>query len=389
MDFIDDVRTRSRRFQARLEHLDTEEATKTSLVMPFIQMLGYSIFDPTEVVPEFTADFGNKKGEKVDYALMRNGKPVVLIEVKKHGTILRVEQESQLFRYFSATAARFGILTDGIAYRFYSDLDEPREMDKRPFFEFNMLEFTDLQVGQLKQFHKDSFDPAETVEVARELKYTNEIKRTLSEEMRNPCDDFVRFILTRIEYPGLKTKQLIKQFSPLVQQAFAEFVKDLIDARLKSALDRGNEQAEEPAVEETITDEHPAVEYPLHLLLDSKGIQARARYDDARSFVVLAGSQAVKDEFSSIPKRLADIRKALIDDGFLVGSWCWQWARPICRLHTRNQILQQPGPYARWASQTRHSGNSPSFARGNQLRITSGRLPGGVGVPSALGQRGL
>jgi hypothetical protein len=318
MDFIDDVRTRSRRFEARLEHLDTEEATKTSLVMPFIQMLGYSIFDPTEVVPEYTADFGNKKGEKVDYALMQNGKPVVLIEAKKHGSSLRVEQESQLFRYFSATAARFGILTDGIVYRFYSDLDEPREMDKRPFFEFNMLEFTDLQVEQLKQFHKDSFDPAETVEAARELKYTNEIKRTLSEEMRNPCDDFVRFILNRIEYPGLKTKQLIKQFTPLVQGAFAQFVKDLIDARLKSALDRGNEQAEEPAVEETTTDERPAVEYPLHLLLDSKGIQARARYDDARSFVVLAGSQAVKDEVYSIPKSLADMRKALIDDGFLV-----------------------------------------------------------------------
>ena len=318
MDFIDDVRTRSRRFEARLEHLDTEEATKTSLVMPFIQMLGYSIFDPTEVVPEYTADFGNKKGEKVDYALMQNGKPVVLIEAKKHGSSLRVEQESQLFRYFSATAARFGILTDGIVYRFYSDLDEPREMDKRPFFEFNMLEFTDLQVEQLKQFHKDNFDPAETVEAARELKYTNEIKRTLSEEMRNPCDDFVRFILNRIEYPGLKTKQLIKQFTPLVQQAFAQFVKDLIDARLKSALDRGNEPTEEPAVEETTTDERPAVEYPLHLLLDSKGIQARARYDDARSFLVLAGSQAVKDEVSSIPSSLADMRKALIDDGFLV-----------------------------------------------------------------------
>ena len=191
MDFIDDVRTRSRRFQARIEHLDTEEATKTALIMPFIQMLGYSIFDPTEVVPEFTADFGSKRGEKVDYALMQNGDPVVLIEAKKHGSNLRVEQESQLFRYFSATTARFGILTDGIAYRFYSDLDEPREMDKRPFFEFNMLDFTDVQVEQLKQFHKDSFDPTETVEAARELKYTNEIIRTLSEEMKNPTDDFV------------------------------------------------------------------------------------------------------------------------------------------------------------------------------------------------------
>ena len=319
MDFIDDVRTRSRKFASRVDHLNTEEATKTSLVMPFIQMLGYNIFDPTEVVPEFTADFGSKKGEKADYALVLDAKPVVLIEAKKHGTSLRVEQESQLFRYFSATAARFGILTDGIIYRFYSDLDEPGKMDQRPFFEFNMLGFTDLQVGQLKQFHKDSFDPTEMVETARELKYTNEVKRALAEEMRDPSDDFVRFILNRIEYPGQKTKQLVKQFTPLAQQAFTQLVKDLIDARLKSALDRGNELADEPAVEETTTDERPAdVEYPLHLVVDSKGVQARARYDDKSSFVVLAGAQAVKDEGPTLPKRYRAMRKALIDDGILV-----------------------------------------------------------------------
>ena len=319
MDFIDDVRTRARRFQSRLEHLNTEEATKTSLVMPFIQMLGYNIFDPTEVVPEFTADFGNKKGEKVDYALVLDGAPVVLVEAKRYGASLKVEQESQLFRYFSAASARFGILTDGIVYRFYSDLDDSGKMDQRPFFEFNMLDFTDLHVGQLKQFHRDSFDPMETVEAARELKYTNEIKRALAEEMRSSSDEFVRFILARIEYPGLKTKKLIEQFTPLTQQAFSEFVKDLIDGRLKSALDRGNEITDEPVVEKTTTDEQPAdVGYPIHLFLDTKGIQARARYDDARTFVVLAGSQAAKEVSPSIPERYAAMRKALMDDGILI-----------------------------------------------------------------------
>lgn len=320
MDFIDDVRTRSSRFQSRLEHLNTEEATKAALVMPFIQMLGYNVFDPTEVVPEYTADFGNRKGEKVDYALVLDGEPVVLIEAKKYGANLRVEQESQLFRYFSATSsARFGILTDGIVYRFYSDLEDSVNMDKRPFFEFNMLEFTDLQVSQLKQFHKDNFDPTETVETARNLKYTNEIKRALTEEMRKPCRDFVGLIMTRIEYPGTKTTQRIEQFTPLVQQAFAQFVKDLIDARLKSALERGNELADEPAEEEADTDEAlDDVEYPLHLLLNSKGVQARARFDGERNFVVLSGSQAVKEELPSIPEQYATLRKALMDEGVLV-----------------------------------------------------------------------
>ncbi len=319
MDFIDDVRTRSRRFQGRLEHLETEEATKTALVMPFIQMLGYSIFDPTEVVPEFTADFGSRKGEKVDYALMRNGEPIILIEAKKYGANLKVEEEAQLFRYFSATSAQFGILTDGIIYRFYSDLDESKKMDERSFFEFNMLDFTEVQVEQLKQFHKDNFDPTETVEAARELKYTNDMKRALSREMKNPSEEFVRFVLNRIEYPGLKNKQRIEQFRPLVKQAFTHFVNDLIDARLKSALERGSE----PAAEEPIVAEPPAenltnVEYPLYLFLESKGIKAKARQDNENSFVVLAGSQAAKDEAPSIPRSHAENRQARIREGSLM-----------------------------------------------------------------------
>ncbi len=318
MDFIDEVRTRSVRFARRLQHLGTEEATKNSLVMPFLELLGYSVFDPEEVVPEFTADFGNKKGEKVDYALFQHGQPIILIEVKKYGTILKVEQESQLFRYFSATNARFGILTDGIVYRFFSDLDETREMDKKPFFEFDMLNFTDTQVDQLKQFHKENFDLAETIESARELKYTNEIKRVLAEEMKEPCDGFVRFVLNRINYPGLRTKNRIGQFTPLVQQAFAQFVKDLIDARLKTALENGSEQPLKASVEYMHT---APVEVPvqrLHLFLKNRaGVQAQAHQDD-EGFVLLAGSQVAKEEVASIPPSLSEFRRKMLSDGLLI-----------------------------------------------------------------------
>ena len=136
--------------------------------------------------------------------------------------------------------------------------------------------------------------------------------------MKAPCDDFVRFILTRIEYPGVKTKQKIEQFTPLVQQAFTQFVKDLIDARLKSALERDNEPTEEASVEETTTEHRVDVEYPLHLFLDSKSMQASARYEDSSSFVVLAGSQAVKEESPHLPERYADLRAVLIGNGVLV-----------------------------------------------------------------------
>ena len=245
MDFIDEVRTRSGRFSKRIEHLETEEATKSSLVLPFLQMLGYEIFDPTEVVPEYTADVGTKKGEKVDYVLMQGGKPAVLIECKRYGSNLGDPEISQLLRYFTVTEARFGILTDGITYRFFSDLDQPNVMDPRPFFEFNMLEFTEAQVEELKRFTKASFDLEEIVDAAWELRYTNEIKRILAEELTSPSEEFVRFIVSRV-YEGRATQTIRRQFEALAKSAFAQFINDRISVRLKSALEReeGQPQSE-------------------------------------------------------------------------------------------------------------------------------------------------
>ena len=243
MDFIDEVRTRSGRFAKRTEHLDTEEATKSALVLPFIQMLGYEIFDPTEVVPEFTADVGLKKGEKVDYALMQDGRPAVLIECKRFGSNLDDADMSQLLRYFTNTDARFGILTDGVVYRFFSDLDQPNVMDRKPFFEFNMLNFTEPQVEELKRFTKSAFSMSEVVDAARELHYTNEIKRVLTEEITEPSQEFVRLITKRV-YQGSVTKTVREQFGALTHQAFTQLVNDRISVRLKSALEREEGRAD-------------------------------------------------------------------------------------------------------------------------------------------------
>ena len=245
MDFIDEVRTRSDRFAKRIEHLETEEATKSALVLPFIQMLGYEIFDPTEVVPEFTADIGTKKGEKVDYALIQDGKPAILIECKKYGSNLDEAEMSQLLRYFTVTAARFGILTDGIGYRFFSDLDQPNVMDTKPFFEFNILDFTDIQVTELKRFTKSAFAVREIVDAARELKYTTEIKRILAEELAAPSKEFVRFFLGRV-YQGRITPAARDQFGSLAKQAFAQFINDRVNTRLKSALEQGDDRTAKP-----------------------------------------------------------------------------------------------------------------------------------------------
>ena len=237
MDFIDEVRTRSGRFAQRIDRLDTEEATKSALVLPFIQMLGYDIFDPSEVVPEFTADVGSKKGEKVDYALVQDDKPVILIECKKYGTDLDAGDVSQLLRYFTVTEARFGILTDGIIYRFFSDLEEPNMMDPRPFFEFNMLDFTESHVQELKRFTRSNFDMSEIVGAARDLKYTTEIKRVLAAEFAGPSDDFIRFIIGKV-YKGRATVAVREMFLSLAHQALTQFLNERIHDRLQSAMEQ-------------------------------------------------------------------------------------------------------------------------------------------------------
>ncbi len=324
MDFIDDVRMRSGRFRERLGYLETEEATKTALVLPFLEMMGYSIFDPTEVVPEFTADVGTKKGEKVDYALMQAGKPIIVIEVKKYGSNLSQVEMSQLLRYFSVTDAHFGVLTDGIVYRFFSDLDQPNVMDPTPFFQFNMLDFTDNEVEELKRFTKSAFDLEETLEAAATLKYTKGIKQVLGRQLNNPDDEFTR-LLARQVYSKLLTKPVMERFTEVVKQAFREFINDRINATLKTALAR----------ETTEEDPEPEPEEVQQPVLDSGGIVTTAEE--------LAGFEIVKD----VLKDTVDLERVFMRDtksycGILLDN---NNRKSLCRLRFNRESAKRLGVF--------------------------------------------
>jgi hypothetical protein len=235
MDLIDRLRELSARIPKQLEHIQTEEATKSALVMPFIAALGYNVFDPTEVTPELNADVGIKKGEKVDYAILREGKPIVLFECKHHAADLSKTHASQLYRYFSVTEARFGVLTNGLVYWFYTDLEAPNKMDSKPFFEFNMLDFKEATVDELKKFSKSAFDLNNIMTTASELKYTREIRRILLEQMQQPSDELVKLVLGKV-YAGRVTQAIREQFAQFIRQAFSQVVNDQINERLKTAL---------------------------------------------------------------------------------------------------------------------------------------------------------
>lgn len=239
MDFIDRLREVAGRFRQLKQQgaqLATEEATKMALVVPFIQrVLGYDVSDPREVVPEFTADFGTKKGAKVDYAILHGGKPAILFECKQADVDLSSEQASQLFGYFAATDAHIGVLTNGIQYRVFSDLEKPNKMDDKPFFEFNLLDFDETLAVELKKFSKASFHIESILATANELKYTREIKRLLLDEFARPSDEFVRFFGKQV-YSGSLTQNRLLQFREVTRSAFQQLVNDRINERLKSAL---------------------------------------------------------------------------------------------------------------------------------------------------------
>jgi hypothetical protein len=235
MDFIDRLRELATRLPRQIEHIQTEEATKNALILPFIAALGYNVFDPTEVTPELNADVGVKKGEKVDYAILKDGKPIILFECKHHATDLAQTHASQLYRYFSVTDARFSVLTNGIVYWFYTDLDAPNKMDAKPFFEFNLLDIRDGDVDELKKFSKSAFDLNHILTTASELKYTREIVRLLADQLREPSDDFVKFVVSHV-YSGRMTQPIREQFAQLTRGAFNSLVNDRIADRLRSVL---------------------------------------------------------------------------------------------------------------------------------------------------------
>ena len=246
MDFNESIKQFSVRVSKVKDTITTEEATKMSLIIPLFQLLGYDVFNPLEFCPEYTADVGIKKGEKVDYAILENNLPILLIECKSCTENLD-KHSSQLFRYFGTTKAKFGILTNGIIYRFYTDLEESNKMDLVPFLEIDMLNLKDSSISELKKFCKENFDKDKIFSTAEELKYSSLIKGVLSSEFESPSEEFVRFILTNI-YDGQKNQRIIEKFTPVVKKSFSSFVNEIVNNKISSALSDDSEE-ELPPVE--------------------------------------------------------------------------------------------------------------------------------------------
>lgn len=250
MDFKDQVKQLSERVLKLKVNIQTEEATKNAFIMPFIQSLGYDIFNPLEVVPEFICDIGTKKGEKIDYAIFRDETPIILIECKHWKQKLDIH-DGQLLRYFHVSKAKFAILTNGINYRFYTDLMEPNKMDEKPFLDINMEDIKDGQIERLKEFHKNYFNPESVFQSASELKYTNELRQLIQGEFLEPKDEFVKYFVKQI-YNSVVTAKTLEYFRPLVKRTLSNYISDSINDRLKSAITIEEQTQREEVIEEVV-----------------------------------------------------------------------------------------------------------------------------------------
>ena len=224
---LEDLQVISRRADEQREWLRTEESIKTALALPFIDALGYDRDNPSEVAAEFAEDgaTATTKSEKVDYAILRDGKPIILVECKALGNPLGVAEITQLAKYYNSSDATVGILTNGVVYKFFSDLDKTNIMDQSPFWEMDISKADQSVVDELQRFAKGTFNPQETKAAAIKAIVIRGVKARLKRMYDNPDDEFSGTMLRDV-VEGYRTKSLIASHRDLVKQAFHEFVRE-------------------------------------------------------------------------------------------------------------------------------------------------------------------
>jgi hypothetical protein len=200
------------------EKCKNEAQTRTYLIEPFLEILGFNRLK--DLTTEFSADFGDRAINKVDYAVFLNSRtPIMLIECKKFGKRLNDKDAGQLNNYFvNTSSAKIGILTNGIEYRFYASEKKDSILNKNPFYVFNLDGYDESDFNMLAKFHRTAIEIKEVVEEANESHFISDFDEALFKEFLNPSDDFVKAILNRMGIRGndkikIKIRELVNSYS--------------------------------------------------------------------------------------------------------------------------------------------------------------------------------
>ncbi|MCY4061787.1 MAG: type I restriction endonuclease [Chloroflexi bacterium] len=217
MDLIENLRAVSEEIRARRRYATNEATTRSYLIDPFIRALGYDPNEPNDVEPEFTADFVGSN-RRVDYALKKEGKPIIFVEFKTATRSLSFQNTVQLQHYFSTKLdVRFGIVTNGLEYRFYSDIDNPNVMDDEPFLTVDLLNANDRLLKEFTAFSKLNFEFEDALLCARQLKYGSIIRQRIESEIEQPSRELVKY-LARNLYNGSFSNDAYGEFAPIVER---------------------------------------------------------------------------------------------------------------------------------------------------------------------------
>lgn len=292
MPFRDDIKSIGVSASGNLTAIRSEEATKNALILPFIQALGYNPFDIKEVVPEYTCDIGTRQRERIDYAIQFNGSPTILIECKYWNEKLDAHN-NQLVRYFNVSRAKFAVMTNGINYQFFTDLDAPNRMDAQPFLEFDIRNISDTHIEELEKFHKSQYNLENILATATDLKYTNALRTIILQELQNPTPALVEF-LTRQVYGGRIVPRISEQFTGLVKRSMREAVTEILTNRFAQALRQNEpeENLEQEQQEEELTrddriettEEELECYYTIRAILQPFVTPTRVFYRDAINY---------------------------------------------------------------------------------------------------------
>lgn len=274
MSFKEELQKLSVQVLERKKHITNEEMTKQVLIIPFLQVLGYDVFNPLEVKSEYISDFGKKKGEKVDYAIFKDGKPIIFIEAKAVNENLDT-YDSQLARYFNATPeVKLAIIANGVLYKFFTDVDSNNIMDENPFAIINITDLSANDIEVLARFRKEAFETESLVKYAEDLIYTSNLNTKLKDLFKNPPDDFIRYLIKDFSDTRI-TSNVIERFRPIVKKSISNAILDIVS--------QGIFQQEAAPTEE----EKPAITQPEEPLINGIKKQSATTEEEVKGFEMI------------------------------------------------------------------------------------------------------
>ena len=252
----------------------TEETTKQALILPLLDILGFSAFDPNKVRAEYQADFpGAKSGERVDYALFCNGAPVMFIEAKSYTENLS-NHCPQLSRYFNATPeVAICAITNGREWRFFTDLSNKNIMDSEPFLTVDVTMLNENDVAQLYQFRHDKFQPDALRSLAEESIYLTAFTESITESLKEVDLDFVRYVAGRANIQRQFTQRYLESIRHIVKQAVQNTVSSMVVSGLSA-----------PKVQEEATPVEKEQEDPTAPVIDPENNKIVTTYAERRLF---------------------------------------------------------------------------------------------------------